>query len=221
MRARSADVVVPRTSPRDEPGEVELREKEMVLRRREREIAVRERELERERAYLMGGGQSSQSRVEFPSGGGGGGHLAPPPSLQAGHAQGPPSPRQRQISLSQPTYPSHTSTTAPHAASCGCSQCSVSKYKEHNAGSSSYDLRPPDKPINLRPPPEKPKSWMRRLSMPVGVSMGSLGLGGEGRKKEGAGMGTGMGVLEDGRTVGGRSWEANGTGNRSVTNLRR
>ena len=67
---------------------------------------------------------------------------------------------------------SHSSTnTRPpndHAPSCGCASCSVSQYSQSYSPSSgqAYDLRPPDKPISLRP--EKPKGWIRRLSMDVG-----------------------------------------------------
>ncbi|KAG8213324.1 folate-sensitive fragile site protein Fra10Ac1-domain-containing protein [Butyriboletus roseoflavus] len=54
--------------------------------------------------------------------------------------------------------------TKDHAPFCGCDTCSVSKYKATDLSPSPRDLRPPEPPILLRP--EKPKGWIRRLSMP-------------------------------------------------------
>ncbi|KAI6042889.1 hypothetical protein EDC04DRAFT_3138758 [Pisolithus marmoratus] len=62
---------------------------------------------------------------------------------------------------------SQSSTPLPakdHAPFCGCDTCSVIKYRLSNTSPSPHDLRPPEPPIMLRP--EKPKGWMRRLSMP-------------------------------------------------------
>lgn len=62
---------------------------------------------------------------------------------------------------------SQSSTPLPakdHAPFCGCDTCSVAKYRLSNTCPSPHDLRPPEPPIMLRP--EKPKGWMRRLSMP-------------------------------------------------------
>ncbi|THH16387.1 hypothetical protein EUX98_g9305 [Antrodiella citrinella] len=76
-----------------------------------------------------------------------------------------------------PTTLTHYSRTNPsplnspgigvpdHAPSCGCEACSASKYRTRDTYPSSRDLRPPEPPITLRP--EKPKGWIRRLSMPV------------------------------------------------------
>lgn len=54
---------------------------------------------------------------------------------------------------------------ADHAPSCGCEACSASKYRTRESYPSPHDLRPPEPPITLRS--EKPKGWIRRLSMPV------------------------------------------------------
>lgn len=53
-----------------------------------------------------------------------------------------------------------------HAAFCGCATCSASKYKTRSVTPTPYDLRPPEPPISLRP--EKPKGWIRRITVPVG-----------------------------------------------------
>ncbi|KAI6108132.1 hypothetical protein F5141DRAFT_1120839 [Pisolithus sp. B1] len=80
---------------------------------------------------------------------------------------------------------SQSSTPLPakdHAPFCGCDTCSVAKYRLSNTSPSPRDLRPPEPPIMLRP--EKPKGWMRRLSMPS-VS-GALSL--DAAKKNAAGL---------------------------------
>ncbi|KAG6331724.1 hypothetical protein ID866_7366 [Astraeus odoratus] len=63
---------------------------------------------------------------------------------------------------------SQTSTPLPakdHAPFCGCDSCSISKYRLPNPSPTARDLRPPEPPIILRAP-DKPKGWIRRLSMP-------------------------------------------------------
>ncbi|KAF8896308.1 hypothetical protein BD779DRAFT_1495123 [Infundibulicybe gibba] len=151
----------------------------------------------------------------------------------------PPSPR-------DPTYPTQSpSSTSAHAPYCGCDSCSISKYRSPpTLNPSSHDLRPPEKPISLRP--EKPKGWMRRLSMPVSVGnafsldskKSSAGImGGKGISSSGGGglfsldgrrNGSTTGLRsaasqEDGFGLRGdrRSYETSGVGNRSVTNLGR
>lgn len=85
-------------------------------------------------------------------------------------------------SLARPVSYAASSTSArssshqtnDHAPSCGCASCSVQQYSQSPSagqGQTAYDLRPPDKPISLRP--EKPKGWIRRLSMDVGNAFSS------------------------------------------------
>ncbi|EPQ54144.1 hypothetical protein GLOTRDRAFT_94501 [Gloeophyllum trabeum ATCC 11539] len=166
--------------------ELELREKELVLREKERELEERARELERDRARVVASRDASRgdgyfgdrntmepsmtgartyrsqhdaSRTAFPhrysystT------HLAAPASSQSPQ-------HQHQHSRSRPTTPNDPS--ADHAPYCGCDRCSASKYRAPDPAPSPRDLRPPERPITLRP--EKPKGWIRRLSMPVVV----------------------------------------------------
>ncbi len=165
----------------EELEELELREREHELRMKEREIEQRARELERERVQLLnarGGGGRTEGYVNDGTRATGGPrvsttqrptidtlqsrypssyshsvtHLVPPSSSQAPSRQ--PS--------SQPSSPASQQPT-DHASCCGCEACSASKYR--TTPSSPRDMRPPEPPIMLRP--EKPKGWIRRLSMPV------------------------------------------------------
>ncbi|KAK7678578.1 hypothetical protein QCA50_018450 [Cerrena zonata] len=52
-----------------------------------------------------------------------------------------------------------------HAPYCGCESCSVSQYRARDLSPANRNSRPIEPPIQLRP--EKPKGWIRRLSMPV------------------------------------------------------
>ena len=177
-------------------------------------------------------------------------HLAPPPSSSQSPSQPSSSHSHSNYSKPRPPSPLHAHSqqqhegASEHAPFCGCDTCSVAKYKERKAAPSPHDLRPPAKPIALRP--EKPKGWMRRLSMPVGnafsldskkntTGLGSTmsGKGGmyslDGKKNLSSTMlsARGGGVQEDGRLGGGgaegrggrRSYEASGISNRSATNL--
>ncbi|KAF6759959.1 hypothetical protein DFP72DRAFT_1166785 [Ephemerocybe angulata] len=69
---------------------------------------------------------------------------------------------------------SNTSSTAtPHAPYCGCHACSASKYGSSPNSSREQEFGRSDGGNALRPPssPDKPKGgWMRRLSMPGGLS---------------------------------------------------
>ncbi|KAF7327727.1 hypothetical protein MKEN_00352300 [Mycena kentingensis (nom. inval.)] len=97
--------------------------------------------------YYVGSHSQSQSTT----------HLVPPPaSSQHPSAASPRS-----------STSSADGRGSPHAISCGCESCSVQHYKgAANRAPSPHDLRPPEKPFSLRT--EKPKGWIRRLSMPVG-----------------------------------------------------
>ncbi|EIW83971.1 hypothetical protein CONPUDRAFT_163222 [Coniophora puteana RWD-64-598 SS2] len=100
---------------------------------------------------VMGSGSHSASSSQ----------LAPPPSDQASMQSHSPT------RSSQPPTPSLSPLGGPvkdHAPFCGCDLCSASKYQAANPAPSPHDLRPPEPPIQLRP--EKPKGWIRRLSMP-------------------------------------------------------
>ncbi|KAI1786752.1 hypothetical protein LXA43DRAFT_753753 [Ganoderma leucocontextum] len=188
----------------EELEELELREREHELRMKEREIEQRARELERERLNLMntrdtrndgyvGGGSRAAngpriSTTQRPSMETMAGsrypssysqsvtHLVPPASSQASSSS--------RTGSSQPSSPASQPTD--HAPYCGCEACSASKYKSRDA-SSPRDLRPPEPLIQLRP--EKPKGWIRRLSMPVIPNAFSLD-----SKKGGAGIAGGPGA---------------------------
>jgi len=101
-----------------------------------------------------------------------------------------------------------------HAAFCGCATCSASKYKARSATPTPYDLRPPEPPISLRP--EKPKGWIRRITVPVGHAF-SLD-----SKKSISGLKNGImfsAAGEDGKMR--RSYEQGGISSRSVANFGR
>ncbi|KAI0762053.1 hypothetical protein BC629DRAFT_1738152 [Irpex lacteus] len=93
--------------------------------------------------------------------------MAPAPSL----AQRFPS---SQSSSSQPSSPAgyQPSSQADHPDSCGCESCSVTKYNARpniHPMASSNSLRPYESPISPSNAPtktEKPRGWIRRLSMP-------------------------------------------------------
>ncbi|OCH94874.1 hypothetical protein OBBRIDRAFT_788874 [Obba rivulosa] len=166
----------------EELEELEIREQELQLRMKEREIEQRALELERDRLRLRGArgtraaadGYTSDSARTATT------HLASPTlpqaryhaySLSTTHLVPPPlssaqsSVHQRPHPSSQPPSPSPLHRPADHAPYCGCDACSASQYKSAARNASPRDLRPPEAPPMLRP--EKPKGWIRRLSMPV------------------------------------------------------
>jgi hypothetical protein len=131
-------------------------------------------------------------------------HLVPPSSsMQLSHSQSQPS---------SPPNENRASTTADHADFCGCESCSASKYGIRNIPS-PHDLSPPELPSTLRP--DKPKGWIRRLSMPMGNAF-SLD-----SKKSNPSLKNGMTSLvsEDGRIR--RSFEQGGISNRNMSNVGR
>ena len=212
---------------RGQKGEAEREEEAKVIREAKMEIDRRTRELERDSGNSVNGnrvGYASQrpsnlpqepprrysqfdsptpaiSRARYHSTT----HLVPPPSsssstyLPSGSQSQPPSPADR-----------GQSSSLGHADFCGCATCSASKYKTQNTPS-PHDLRPPEPPINLRP--EKPKGWIRRLSMPVGNAF-SLD-----SKRSNSSLKNLPPAGEDGRMR--RSFEKGGISNKSVTNLTR
>jgi hypothetical protein len=218
---------------REDLVEHEQKQNEQALRNKEQEIEMRTREMERDRALLLNSRdgdaysdagnttraarpkdtsepQRRYSQFDLPIPAAPQGrysysttHLVPPPSSSS---------MQFPHSRSQPPSPvgEGKSSKVDHADFCGCDTCSASKYKTRNTPS-PHDLRPPEPPINLRP--EKPKGWIRRLSMPVGNAF-SL----DSRKSNSAVKGGWASpVSEDGRIK--RSFEHGGISNRSVTNL--
>lgn len=134
-----------------------------------------------------------------------------PPSRVSAHT---PSPQPR-------PPPQLERTPAPdHSPSCGCEACSVSQYRTpRDPTPSPRSLAPPEPQLALRT--EKPKGWLRRLSMPVmnnafgdskkGISSSDLTGGAYYR-------GSGAYVEEDGRL---RVDSAVSGKNRSATNLAR
>lgn len=223
-QTRSLDEYQRRKQRLEELEELEFREREYELRQRERELEQRLRDMESERtrgasdgyASDTAPGRTAQSR-QTPQG-------VPPQNRHSYNAANlvPPAAAMSRgqsassLSLSQP--PSPAAPPAEHAPYCGCHACSVAKYK-YSEPPSPRDMRPPEPPITLRP--EKPKGWMRRLSMPAVSNAFSLD------SKKSAGIAGGPGVKynatytqEDGK-LSRRSYEPNAPGNRSVTNLGR
>ncbi|KZP25095.1 hypothetical protein FIBSPDRAFT_783504 [Athelia psychrophila] len=216
-----------------EQAEQEQKLSEQALRTREIQLEIRTRELEQDRAQFL------QSRNDGYSNSSGDDSFRPPENNNASNAQRrysqleppysppvisrdrhsystthlvPPSsssshlPSSRyQSQPSSPVEPTRTSSSG-HADFCGCATCSAAKYRMRSTPS-PHDLRPPEPPITLRP--EKPKGWMRRLSMPVGNAF-SLD-----SKKSNSSLRTP--AAEDGRMK--KSFEHGGISNRSVGNL--
>ncbi|KAH8093709.1 hypothetical protein BXZ70DRAFT_1010307 [Cristinia sonorae] len=154
-----------------------LGERERQLRQREEEIARQQQELEYERLRIQRDRDSEPRPVDFPDHG----RYASRPLSQVSSPSTRPVHQLQSYSTtnlaasSKPPTPTQYSprpspiqspmVTPGHAASCGCDSCSASKYRNREVFPSAYDLRPPEPPITLRP--EKPKGWIRRLSMPV------------------------------------------------------
>ncbi|KAJ7170732.1 hypothetical protein C8R43DRAFT_980811 [Mycena crocata] len=146
-------------------------------------------------------------------------HLVPP-TASSQQSQSSSSPR------SSTSSADGSRSVGQHAPYCGCETCSVAQYKS-NRSPSPNDLRPPEKPFALRP--EKPKGWIRRLSMPVAVGNAfSLDKKNTGKmysldanKRNMNGSATTLrNVDEDGRMgQGRRSYDASGISNRSMTSL--
>ncbi|KAJ7494795.1 hypothetical protein B0H11DRAFT_1802323 [Mycena galericulata] len=244
----------------DEVAEINYLEKERALQEKEREIGLRAKELEAERANLRNARVDGNPRETWDSGAASPkpqlrprerktsfrnqsplprpqsqlDNRAPPSNIANNHGHShstthlvPPSAQSQQ---SQSPRSSTSSADNQHAPYCGCERCSVAQYKApSNRSPSPNDLRPPEKPFNLRP--EKPKGWIRRLSMPVAVGnafsldkkntgkMYSL----DGSKRNASGSTTNLrNVDEDGRMgmgPGRRSYDASGISNRSMTSL--
>lgn len=152
--------------------ELELKEKECELRQRERELNQKTRDFERDRMHFLDArgdliSASDTPRVPHPipfqykRGSQSTSHLVLPPNSTS------PQRKSQSPSRSQPSSPL---PAKDHAPFCGCDTCSVIKYKTPDVSPSPRDLRPPEPPIILCP--EKPRGWIRRLSMPaVGAAL--------------------------------------------------
>ncbi|KAG0706762.1 hypothetical protein DFH29DRAFT_117143 [Suillus ampliporus] len=158
----------------EELTELELKEKEYELRQRERELNQKTRDFERDRMQFLDArsdvvNTSTSDTLKGPRstpfqhkrGSQSTSHLVPPPSSTPTVA----SPRQRGSQSPSRSQPSSPLPAKGHAPFCGCGSCSVTKYKMPEVSPSPRDLRPPEPPILLRP--EKPRGWIRRLSMPA------------------------------------------------------
>ena len=157
----------------EELAELELKEKEYELRQRERELNQRARDFERDRLQFLHSRPEPGNASDGPKGPRNSPFQHKRGSKSVTHVNLPSTTSSSGVSPRPST--SHSPTRLPvlppkdHAPFCGCDTCSVSKYKETDACPSPRDLRPPESPILLRP--EKPKGWIRRLSMPS-VNMG-------------------------------------------------
>ncbi|KAJ4494920.1 hypothetical protein C8J55DRAFT_497953 [Lentinula edodes] len=245
-------------------AELEIQDKERELRLREQEIKLRSQELEREKAMLISRNEVVFTRepsdlesiarnpqpplrlrdrqLSFQQPQKSGAHTdaasSPFPSRPLSQYSSasttnlvPPRPSSYGASDAGSAYTRRDSSqnsstsTSNHAPYCGCENCSASKYK------TSSPLASP-----VRPEKEKPKGWMRRLSMPIVGGNAFL----DSKKNKDSGYGTGKGVrsldsrknasttglitsiTEEGRfgaVSGRRSYDSGGISNRSTTNL--
>ncbi|KAJ7274345.1 hypothetical protein B0H12DRAFT_1088260 [Mycena haematopus] len=244
-----------RSQQLDQATELELLEKEKALQEREREIGMRAKELEIERANLRNIRADGGQRDAWENGA-----TSPKPQLRPRERktsfrnsalQRPQSQLETRVpsgnignignnhahsySTTHLVPPSASSSTSDdsrsqHAPYCGCETCSVAQYKSSsNRSPSPHDLRPPEKPIALRPA-EKPKGWIRRLSMPAVGNAFSLDKKSsapkmyslDANKRNVNGSSTTLRTVdEDGRMLAAqrRSYDASGISNRSMTNL--
>ena len=201
--------------------ELELREQELELRRREREIELRAKALEEERARIFNARRPDSGYGSDASRSGMTDRLSMSQQSDAYSA-----------SSARPRYTQHSYSSAaldpPRPVRPSSSQASsqpASPIYESAVGNPSYSaaplhVRPVQQPVQLRP--EKPKGWIRRLSMPVmgnafsldskkGIS--SAGIAG------GPGMRSSLALPEeDGMLI---SDVTGGIRNRSTTNLAR
>ncbi|CAL1715838.1 unnamed protein product [Somion occarium] len=175
IRSKESDLL---KQPIVEARESELQEREHQLRLREHEILESSKELERQRIQLQHArhGLAVDSINRYP--------ITDRPQVESPSSS--PLTRPQQLhSYSSTHLPVHTTGTynhspssrspisaAPspvlpgeHAPYCGCEACSASQYRARDAPPSPRNPRPLEPPITLRP--EKPKGWIRRLSMPV------------------------------------------------------
>ena len=155
---------------------MEYQERERQLRLREQEIMESARELERQRRALNDARSNLPTRdpyaitdraqYESPSSS----PITRPQMLQsqssthlAVHSTG----TYAHNNGSRTVVSAGASPVLPgeHAPYCGCESCSVSQYRVRDTSPIPRSPRPIDPPIQLRP--EKPKGWIRRLSMPV------------------------------------------------------
>ncbi|KAJ3866026.1 hypothetical protein EV359DRAFT_37495 [Lentinula novae-zelandiae] len=193
-------------------AELEIQDKERELRLREQEIKFRSQELEREKAMLISRNEKSELHTDAAS--------SPFPSRPLSQYSSasttnlvPPRPSSYGASDAGSAYTRRDSSqnsstsTSNHAPYCGCENCSASKYK------TSSPLASP-----VRSEKEKPRGWMRRLSMPiVGKGVRSLD-----SRKNASTSGLITSITEEGRfgaVSGRRSYDSGGISNRSTTNL--
>ncbi|TEB34803.1 hypothetical protein FA13DRAFT_1506375 [Coprinellus micaceus] len=184
--------------------ESDFEQRERELRERERELESRARELESQKAQLMTVHEGRTGDSQRPP-------ISPinrprrvslrkqvqRPQSQMSVEDPPESQRQQRSQFSASPGPGRyvgdegyrhsEDREKEHASYCGCHSCSVSKYAApsatHHAGGGNA-LRPPSSP-------DKPKGgWMRRLSMPGGLTQAFSSDG----KRNSSGYALGSGV---------------------------
>lgn len=164
--------------------ELELREQEYELRLKEREFEQKARQLEQDRLRLLNArglladGHESQTNLRLPA-------ADPSNSSLATQARHPYASSSTQLPVSRPPqrYASQQSLTGQqpqssspiprpshaHPPYCGCEACALAR----DPSSHARDVARPPSPRTLAPltlrtdKPDKPKGWIRRLSMPV------------------------------------------------------
>jgi hypothetical protein len=162
----------PRSPDRQYPDEFGTRDRqrridtveELALQEREENLREQERQLGLERARLANAREAGYTSDTGRSHRVGNPYGAPKRSES-------PGPMTSQQSLRPP----QAAPPYDHSPSCGCQRCSAQHYasstpslprtRRDSAAPEQPPIYKPDPPIMLRP--EKPKNWIRRMSMPV------------------------------------------------------
>jgi len=162
----------PRSPDRHYPDELGMRDRqrridtveELALQEREENLREQERQLDMERARLASAREAGygSDTGRIPRGGN------PYGMPRRSESPGPMTSQQSlRPPLAAPAY--------DHSPSCGCQRCSAQHYasstpslprtRRDSAAPEQPPIYKPEPPIQLRP--EKPKNWIRRMSMPV------------------------------------------------------
>lgn len=144
--------------------ELELREQELELRRREREIELRAKALEEERARIFNARRPDSGYGSDATRSGMTDRLSVSQQSDA-YSTSSTRPRYTQYSSAVPGHARQVRPSSSQASSQPASPIYQSATDHPSYSAAPLHVRPVQQPVQLRP--EKPKGWIRRLSMPV------------------------------------------------------